>query len=112
MYFDDASRHHINIPWKPDDGMPSPNRSEEKHDAVKRILLGYNAESASLLSEDEGTCSSFFVHLFRFNYLEIMLLVFFFVSLVFIHTISCFTIESIESLETDEALGVQRGRSR
>lgn len=77
MYFDDASRHHINIPWNPDDGMPSPNRSEEKHDAVKRILLGYNAESASLLSEDEGTCSSFFVHLFRFNYLEIMLLVFF-----------------------------------
>jgi hypothetical protein len=60
MYFDDVSRHSIG--WKPGKLLKTTNtdvsafhRSEQKHDAVKRVLLGYNAESASVLSEDEGT---------------------------------------------------------
>jgi hypothetical protein len=58
MYFDDVSRHSKG--WKP--GKLSKNsyvsafhRSEQKNDAVKRRLLGYDAESASVLSKDEGT---------------------------------------------------------
>jgi hypothetical protein len=58
MYFDDVSRHSNG--WKPgklskNSNVPAFHRSEQKHDAVKRMLLGYDAESASVLSEDEGT---------------------------------------------------------
>jgi hypothetical protein len=59
MYFDDVSRHSNG--WKPGNKLSKNSkvsafhRSEQKHDAVKRRLLGYDAESASVLSEDEGT---------------------------------------------------------
>jgi hypothetical protein len=59
MYFDDVSRHSNG--WKPgnklskNSGVLAFHRSEQKHDALKRTLLGYDAESASVLSKDEGT---------------------------------------------------------
>jgi hypothetical protein len=58
MYFDDVSRHSIG--WKPGKLLKNTDvsafrRSEQKMDAVKRILIGYDAESASVLSEDDGT---------------------------------------------------------
>jgi hypothetical protein len=58
MYFDDVSRHSTG--WKPgkllkNTDVSAFHRSEQKHDAVKRMLLGYDAESASVLSEDEST---------------------------------------------------------
>lgn len=66
MYFDDVSRHSNG--WKP--GKLSKNgdvsafhRSEQKHDAVKRMLLEYDAGSASVLSADEGTFLSLVLQL-------------------------------------------------
>jgi hypothetical protein len=59
MYFDDVSRHSHG--WKPGNKLSKSSavsafhRSEQKHDAVKRMFLGYDAESASVLSKDEGT---------------------------------------------------------
>jgi hypothetical protein len=59
MYFDDVSRHSKG--WKPGNKLSKSSdvsafhRSEQKHDTLKRRLLGYDAESASVLSEDEGT---------------------------------------------------------
>jgi hypothetical protein len=58
MYFDDVSRHSIG--WKRGKLLKNMNgsafhRTKQKHDAVKRnMLLGYDAESASALSEEEG----------------------------------------------------------
>ena len=63
MYFDDVSRHSKG--WKPGNKLSKSSDvsafhwSEQKPDAVpdavKRRLLGYDAESASVLSGDEGT---------------------------------------------------------
>jgi hypothetical protein len=59
MYFDDVSRHSNG--WKPGNKLSKNSdvsafhRSEQKHDALKRTLLGHDAESASVLSNDEGT---------------------------------------------------------
>lgn len=50
MYFDDVSRHD----WKPTQQVRhTPIVPNEKTDAIRRMLLGYNAESASQLSRDE-----------------------------------------------------------
>jgi len=67
MYFDDPSREKYVIRWLPENGemdiLPEDPFNEdsslptsagaEKMDAIKRLLLGYNAESAQELSEDE-----------------------------------------------------------
>ena len=62
MYFDDVSRHAWR--WSPGAKFPTvqvshqtqvfPSESTLKLDAVQRMLLGYNAESASKLSSEEG----------------------------------------------------------
>lgn len=67
MYFDDVSRHSMqwtppasSVSYTPSSRVIKKNSTandDEKAEAIQRMLLGYNAETASELDAEESKCS-------------------------------------------------------